>query len=270
MCSDAAGSGLRQRLWVSHQTTSILDRRAFRVPSSAHRRKPTEGKSLTKIDHIDAIIIDVPTVRGHVLSMTTMLTQSVVLVRVRFSDGSEGLGEGASIGGLSYGPESVESVKLAIDAHIAPALVGMDADAIAAASATKPPVPIWPRRFRRYRWLRGQEANGVCSSVPHSEKVCRQLRAGADRWWGTRVLNIATKTVIRFHQERRLMHCFMPIMPPLPMPAFLCFASRPYCCRIPFPGCGRSSPATCPHESQFISGKAPFTDQSQDLKSVAR
>lgn len=94
-----------------------------------------KANAVTKIDRIDAIIIDVPTVRGHVLSMTTMMTQSVVLVRVRFSDGSEGLGEGASIGGLSYGPESVESVKLAIDTYIAPALVGMDADAIAAASA---------------------------------------------------------------------------------------------------------------------------------------
>lgn len=94
-----------------------------------------KASTVTKIDRIDAIIIDVPTVRGHVLSMTTMLTQSVVLVRIRFSDGSEGLGEGASIGGLSYGPESVESVKLAIDTYIAPALVGMDADAIAAASA---------------------------------------------------------------------------------------------------------------------------------------
>ena len=90
---------------------------------------------MTKIDRIEAIIIDVPTVRGHVLSMTTMLTQSVVLVRIRFSDGSEGLGEGASIGGLSYGPESVESVKLAIDTYIAPALIGMDGNAIAAVSA---------------------------------------------------------------------------------------------------------------------------------------
>lgn len=90
---------------------------------------------MTKIDRIDAIIIDVPTVRGHILSMTTMMTQSVVLVRIRFSDGSVGVGEGASIGGLSYGPESVESVKLAIDTYIAPALAGMDGDAIAAASA---------------------------------------------------------------------------------------------------------------------------------------
>ncbi|PWJ84544.1 muconate cycloisomerase [Pseudaminobacter salicylatoxidans] len=88
----------------------------------------------TTIDHIESIIIDVPTVRGHVLSMTTMMTQSVVLVRVRFSDGSAGWGEGASIGGLSYGPESVESIKLAIDSYIAPVLMGRDADRIAAAS----------------------------------------------------------------------------------------------------------------------------------------
>jgi muconate cycloisomerase len=100
-----------------------------------NERPEEKASAVTKIDRIEAIIIDVPTVRGHVLSMTTMMTQSVVLVRIRFSDGSEGLGEGASIGGLSYGPESVESVKLAIDTYIAPALVGMDADAIAAASA---------------------------------------------------------------------------------------------------------------------------------------
>ena len=98
-------------------------------------RPEEKANTVTKIDRIEAIIVDVPTVRGHVLSMTTMLTQSVVLVRIRFSDGSEGLGEGASIGGLSYGPESVESVKLAIDTYIAPALIGMDADGITAASA---------------------------------------------------------------------------------------------------------------------------------------
>lgn len=87
---------------------------------------------MPKINRIEAIIIDVPTVRGHVLSMTTMKAQSVVLVRIHFSDGSEGIGEGASIGGLSYGPESVESVKLAIDAYIAPVVLGMEGDAIGA------------------------------------------------------------------------------------------------------------------------------------------
>nr|WP_280322858.1 hypothetical protein [Sulfitobacter faviae] len=35
-----------------------------------------------------------------------MRTQTAVLVRVKFSDGSEGIGEGTTIGGLSYGAES--------------------------------------------------------------------------------------------------------------------------------------------------------------------
>jgi muconate cycloisomerase len=89
---------------------------------------------VTTIDRIETLIIDVPTVRGHVLSMATMTTQSVVLARVRFSDGSEGWGEGASIGGLSYGFESVESIKLTIDGYIAPMLVGTDGNRISAAS----------------------------------------------------------------------------------------------------------------------------------------
>lgn len=56
---------------------------------------------MPKIDRIETTLLDIPTIRGHVLSMTTMMAQSVVLVRVRFDDGSEGLGEGTSIGGLS-------------------------------------------------------------------------------------------------------------------------------------------------------------------------
>ncbi|MCU0906507.1 MAG: muconate/chloromuconate family cycloisomerase [Rhodobacteraceae bacterium] len=83
---------------------------------------------MTTIDRIDTLILDIPTVRGHVLSMATMRTQTAVLVRIRFSDGSEGLGEGTTIGGLSYGPESPESIRSAIDTYIAPALVGRPAD----------------------------------------------------------------------------------------------------------------------------------------------
>lgn len=82
------------------------------------------------IDQIEAFIIDIPTIRGHVLSMTTMRTQSAVIVRVRCSDGSEGIGEGTTIGGLSYCAESPESIVSAIGAYLAPALIGLDADAI--------------------------------------------------------------------------------------------------------------------------------------------
>lgn len=86
--------------------------------------------ALTKIDKITTLILDMPTVRGHVLSMTTMRVQSAVLVRIQFSDGSEGIGEGTTIGGLSYCPESPESIQMVIDTYITPALIGRDADQI--------------------------------------------------------------------------------------------------------------------------------------------
>jgi muconate cycloisomerase len=76
--------------------------------------------------HIDTLIVDVPTIRPHVLAMATMLRQSVVLVRIRASDGVEGIGEGTTIGGLSYGDESPEGIKLAIDTYFAPVLESCD------------------------------------------------------------------------------------------------------------------------------------------------
>jgi muconate cycloisomerase len=58
-----------------------------------------------------------------------MNTQTLVLVRVLCADGIEGWGEATTIGGLAYGDESPESVKVNIDTHIAPLLMGMDVDA---------------------------------------------------------------------------------------------------------------------------------------------
>ncbi|RYG90999.1 muconate cycloisomerase [Loktanella sp. IMCC34160] len=83
---------------------------------------------MTKIDQIETMILDIPTIRGHVLSMATMRTQTAVLVTIRFSDGSVGIGEGTTIGGLSYGPESPESIRSAIDTYIVPALIGRNGD----------------------------------------------------------------------------------------------------------------------------------------------
>ena len=88
---------------------------------------------MTKIERIETTLVDIPTIRGHVLSMTTMRAQAIVLVRIRFSDGSEGVGEGTTIGGMSYGPESPEGIKLAIDAYIAPLLAGQPGDDVNAA-----------------------------------------------------------------------------------------------------------------------------------------
>ncbi|MBY5917541.1 muconate cycloisomerase [Rhizobium leguminosarum bv. trifolii] len=79
-----------------------------------------------RIVSIEATILDLPTIRPHTLSMVTMNRQSMTIVRVRCSDGIEGLGEGTTIGGLAYGPESPEGMKLTIDEYIAPLLLGCD------------------------------------------------------------------------------------------------------------------------------------------------
>ncbi|WP_026186936.1 muconate/chloromuconate family cycloisomerase [Ensifer sp. BR816] len=86
-----------------------------------------------RIVSIEAIILDLPTIRPHTLSMVTMSRQSMTIVRVRCSDGIEGLGEGTTIGGLAYGPESPEGMKLTIDEYITPLLLGRDATRVQAA-----------------------------------------------------------------------------------------------------------------------------------------
>ncbi|HIZ51613.1 MAG TPA: muconate/chloromuconate family cycloisomerase [Candidatus Pseudomonas excrementavium] len=82
------------------------------------------------IQSIEAILVDIPTIRPHQLSMTTMGVQTMVIVRLKDSDGLEGLGEATTIGGLAYGPESPESVKLTIDTYFKPQLLNQPADNI--------------------------------------------------------------------------------------------------------------------------------------------
>jgi muconate cycloisomerase len=85
------------------------------------------------IARLETFIVDLPTIRPHVLSMTTMRRQSIVIVRVHCSDGIVGIGEGTTIGGLAYGEESPEGIKLAIDSYFAPLLRQVDATHAAAA-----------------------------------------------------------------------------------------------------------------------------------------
>lgn len=85
-----------------------------------------------QITKIETFIVDLPTIRGHQLSMTTMTVQSSVIVKIFTENGIVGLGECATIGGLSYGPESPESMKLTIDQYIAPLLIGQSVASIKA------------------------------------------------------------------------------------------------------------------------------------------
>lgn len=87
------------------------------------------------IEAVEVILVDVPTIRAHRLAMTTMNRQTLVLVRITASDGSQGFGEATTIGGLSYGEESPESIKVNIDTYAAPLLLGRDASRVAEAMA---------------------------------------------------------------------------------------------------------------------------------------
>jgi muconate cycloisomerase len=87
------------------------------------------------IQKIETFLVDVPTIRPHKLSVATMHTQTLVLVRVRCADGIDGWGEATTIGGLAYGEESPESIKTNIDTYFAPLLAGMDASQPAMAMA---------------------------------------------------------------------------------------------------------------------------------------
>ena len=86
-----------------------------------------------KITSVEAILVDLQTIRAHQLSMATMQQQTMVIIRLRSSDGIEGIGEATTIGGLSYGEESPEGIKLTIDTYLAPALIGQEATSINAA-----------------------------------------------------------------------------------------------------------------------------------------
>ena len=91
--------------------------------------------SQIKILALDTLLVDVPTIRPHKLSVATMMSQTLVLVRLQTNDDIVGWGEATTIGGLAYGEESPESIKTNIDRYIAPLLIGQDASQVAACMA---------------------------------------------------------------------------------------------------------------------------------------
>jgi muconate cycloisomerase len=86
---------------------------------------PSEAPRIC-VDAVETILVDLPIVRPHKLSVATMKAQTLMITRLLCSDGIVGIGEGTTIGGLAYGAESPEGMKLAIDRYIAPILKTCD------------------------------------------------------------------------------------------------------------------------------------------------
>ncbi len=89
---------------------------------------PADLRRDLTIGTIRATIVDVPTVRQHKLSSTSVTAQNYVIVQVRLANGVEGIGEAATLGGPRWSEESVESIKATIDTYLAPALIDTQAD----------------------------------------------------------------------------------------------------------------------------------------------
>ncbi|MBB4145644.1 muconate/chloromuconate family cycloisomerase [Rhizobium rhizoryzae] len=83
-----------------------------------------------RIERVETRLIDLPTIRPHKLSMATMNGQTLMLVMVHCSDGVVGIGEATTIGGLAYGGESPESMKLAVDRYFSRLMIGQDSSRV--------------------------------------------------------------------------------------------------------------------------------------------
>lgn len=86
------------------------------------------------ITSIASVIVDVPTIRKHKLSNTSVTAQNYVITTIRLANGVEGIGEAATLGGPRWSEESVEAIKANIDTYLAPSLIGHRADLFEAAA----------------------------------------------------------------------------------------------------------------------------------------
>lgn len=103
---------------------------------SSRSLQPAAGAAAAVIiEKVETMLVDLPTIRPHKLSMAVMSGQTLMLVRIHCADGTVGVGEGTTIGGLAYGGESPEGMKLAIDTYFTPQLLGANANRVAAVMA---------------------------------------------------------------------------------------------------------------------------------------
>ncbi len=72
-------------------------------------------------------ILDMDTIRPHKLSMHTITKQAVILGRAIDEDGTEGWSEVANIGGIAYGEQTPEAIKVNIDTYLSKHTIGREA-----------------------------------------------------------------------------------------------------------------------------------------------
>lgn len=79
------------------------------------------------IKEFKTYILDMETVRPHKLSMTTITSQAIIVGHAIDEDGNEGWSEVANIGGISYGEQTPEAIKVNIDTYLSKFVIGREA-----------------------------------------------------------------------------------------------------------------------------------------------
>ena len=129
-----------------------------------------------KIERVETFILDVPTIRPHVLAMATMNHQSMVILRLTFSDGTQGIGEATTIGGLSYGDESPEGIQLTLDNYRTPMRLKIGYKRIDAT------MPFFKRNIFGYRFTK------TVVEIALYDALCHRLGVPVSELLGARVV----------------------------------------------------------------------------------
>lgn len=79
------------------------------------------------IKEFKTYILDMETIRPHQLSMHTITSQAIILGRAIDEDGTEGWSEVANIGGIAYGEQTPEAIKVNIDNYLSKLVIGREA-----------------------------------------------------------------------------------------------------------------------------------------------
>lgn len=83
-----------------------------------------------KIKKISTIIVDMPLIRPHVMSLMTVEVVNYLFVRIEAENGAVGWGETSFLGGPTWSEESVESAQAVVNTYMGPFLIGKEAEEI--------------------------------------------------------------------------------------------------------------------------------------------
>lgn len=83
-----------------------------------------------KIKRISTVIVDMPLIRPHLMSLMTVKEVNYLFVRIEAENGAAGWGETSFLGGPTWSEESAESAQAIVNTYMGPFLIGREVEEI--------------------------------------------------------------------------------------------------------------------------------------------